>query len=72
MFEQSLVNVYSANTLYINTCCSVIGGKLQLKHVPVTESIRLMGSDVRPLFLTYSRHYEPVTSQRILWTCWPK
>jgi len=43
VFEQSLVNYSLANTAYIywgslwgQTCCSVIDGKLRLKHAPAT------------------------------------
>jgi len=42
VFEQSLVNDSSANihlwgSLWGQTCCSVIDGKLQLKHAPVAK-----------------------------------
>jgi len=44
VFEEILVNDSSANTAYIywrslwgQTCCSVIDGKLQLKHAPAAK-----------------------------------
>ena len=43
VFEDSLVSDFSANTywgsLWGRTCCSVIDGKLQLKHAPASKKL---------------------------------